>query len=107
MNNVRLMPDYGCFPLWNPGGRPYALDEGSLPLSQALISELWAWAEEYNKTLNQADPLSSGFATPELEDDFVRRGASLARSIYGELGGRTTVEYKYISDRVERQEIIG
>jgi hypothetical protein len=31
MNRVRLMPDYGCFPLWNPGGRPYAQGESSLP----------------------------------------------------------------------------
>src|SRR5690242_5616906 len=100
------MPDYGCFPLWNPGGSPYALTESSVRISQALISDIMRWAEEYDRTLNQYDPLASGFATPEQEDDFVRRGASLAHRLYAELEGRTAVEYKYVSDRVHLQEIV-
>lgn len=101
------MPDYGCFPLWNPGGSPYALSEISLQLSQPLLSAIKSWAEEYDNTLDQDDPLSSGFATPEQEDDFVRRGVSLARRIYSELGDQATIEYKYYSNRLQYQEVFG
>jgi len=106
MNKIRLMPDYGCFPLWNLGGMPYALDENSLPLSRSLLTDITRWAQEYDNTLNQEDPLSSGFTMPEKEDDFVRRGASLAHRLHSELGGGTVIEYKYVSNRARCQEVI-
>jgi hypothetical protein len=41
---IKLMWDYQCWPLWEPGSEHYALKPDSLPLSQATKDRLARWA---------------------------------------------------------------
>lgn len=91
---VRVMADYGCFPLW--GGRadhPGDLDPRLLPITSTLAADLLAWARAYDDTLDRADPAASGFPTPEHEAGFHRRGAELARELARQLPAPYRVRY--------------
>ncbi|QVQ53421.1 hypothetical protein J4H86_06590 [Spiractinospora alimapuensis] len=96
MESIKVMADYDCYPLWGVGPgfydnlSPYA---SALGLSSGLAVELDRWAEEYDATLNRADPKESGFPTPEAEDDFARRGRELAQRVANEVGGVWSVIY--------------
>lgn len=91
VRTLRVMPDYGCHPLWDPSN--LAPDDDQLGLSAGLASALDDWAGEYDRTLNQEDPLSSGFGSAEDQADFVRRGEALAHRVSEELGPEWKVSY--------------
>jgi hypothetical protein len=87
MRNIKLMPDYGCFPLWEASaGAVGNIDPRTLPLSVGLTSELEKWAEQYDATLDVDNPLSSGFTSSEHERDFADVGRRLCTLIQQELG---------------------
>ena len=87
MIKIKLMPDYQCYPLWGISENNLGnIDPKSLPISEGLISSLMDWAKEYDATLNLEDPLSSGFATKELELAFKKEGEYLLKRLRTELG---------------------
>lgn len=87
---IKVMPDYGCAPLWWDGGeRVGNINPQNLPLSEGLVDALWAWAGEYDATLNTDDPLRSGFDDDADARDFNDRGRSLSDRVAGELEGAT------------------
>ena len=98
------MPDYQCFPTWQPGADEYNVDPGKLPISRELAGALIAWGDDYDATLVLDDPASSGFPDAASEDAFTERGARLARRLAYELAGRYRVEYHDI--RTGRRETI-
>ena len=85
---IKLMADYGCYPLW-------AMDEGKignfspyyLYASLELENDLWAWAAEYDMSLNADDPANSKWSE-ERHREHIERGLSLARRIKAELPER-------------------
>lgn len=87
------MADYGCSPLWEPGGEPYPLNPEDLPLSAALRARLWTWAETYAAILNADDPASSDFDNQEARQEFIGEGDTLAQLLRTELGLGFNVEY--------------
>ena len=89
------MPDYGCWPVWEPGGEPYALEEEDLPISPALRERLWEWAGRFDAILDHDYPPDSAFASPAEEERFREDGRVLARDLAAELGPGFTVEYRY------------
>lgn len=91
---LKLMADYGCFPLWSWDYPEFNVDPCSLPLSNGLIADLCQWQDRYDAILNWDDPASSGFPTPEAETAFRTDGARLARRLQTELGSGFQVRFQ-------------
>jgi len=95
MRTLKLMADYDSFPLWDASpGQVGNVDPGSLPISEQLQSELTAWAQSFNQTLNQDDPLNSGFVSTEEEEKFKAEGRALGERLQAELGADFLVKVK-------------
>jgi hypothetical protein len=85
---IKVMTDYGCHPLW-------AMDEGKigpfspyhLGVSLELENDLWAWAAEFDMSLNADDPANSNWSG-ERHRQHIEQGLSLARRIKRELPER-------------------
>lgn len=97
MNNlvrqIRLMPDYRCWPLWWYGSEDVGnLDPAELGLSLALQAELQAWADVYDSWLNFDDPANSPSPSDAELEIFERTGIQLWRHLLQELG----TEYKVV-----------
>ena len=90
---ILVLPDYGSYPTWRPGAGEYNFDPENLPISKDLAEQLTIWGDEYDATLNQDDPASSGFPDEAARNSFAERGAELARRLAAELAGRYQVEY--------------
>lgn len=93
---LKLMTDYGCFPLWatfQEDGSGGNLDPNDLPLSDELKSALHAWASSFDRILNHDYPPDSAFASPEEEDAFEAEGLRLWRELRTQLGGDYEVVY--------------
>ena len=95
MRIIKLMPDYGCFPLWEASPDAVGnIDPNTLPISASLVSELDNWAAQYDATLDQENPLQSGFASIEEEHRFAEVGRGLCTKIQKELGRDFEVSLK-------------
>ncbi|QYJ93153.1 hypothetical protein [Shewanella spartinae] len=82
MTSIKVMTDYLCFPLWHYGADEVGeIDPTSLPISKELSSSLMEWAAEYDATLNEDDPASSGFLSSLAEADFIEKGLKLAQEL--------------------------
>jgi hypothetical protein len=103
---ILVLPDYGSYPTWRPGAAEYNVDPEELPISKDLADQLNVWGEEYDATLVQDDPISSGFADAASKNAFAERGAELARRLAIELAGRYQVEYHDIRTG-QRETITG
>ncbi len=58
------MPDYGCHAVWEiTQSGSENTDPDDLPISIQLAEALTVWAARYDATLDQSDPLASGFST--------------------------------------------
>jgi hypothetical protein len=91
---IKVMTDYESHPLWMPArDGTVNIDPESLPITRKLVQELLNWADEYDATLNQADPLASGFSDSAAEDAFYERGKRLAGQLAAELPEAYEVEY--------------
>ena len=90
---IKLMADYDCSPLWEPGGDPYPINPDDLPLTAPLRAQLWSWAQTFNTTLNRDDPASTNFPSEEARREFIQEGKALAEQLRAELGPRFEVEY--------------
>jgi len=96
MKNVRVLADYYCFALWVSGEAGYeniAPSAQELGLSEPLARDLDRWAAEYSATLNEDDPVNSGFESEAAENDFYVRGHQLALRVKRELGESWRVSY--------------
>jgi hypothetical protein len=90
------MADYQSFPLWVVAGSgPENVDPRSLPISEELVSQLLAWARDYDSTLNDDDPTQSGFSSSDAEAKFKDSGRALAAALQSELGASFVVEYRH------------
>ena len=100
MKKIKLMPDYGCFPIWGMEDDNFGnIDPYSLPISKSLAEELLEWANKYDKTLNIEEPLNSGFENfenIEKENIFKYEGEKLFKTLKLELGDQYTVIYPRI-----------
>src|SRR5689334_3984075 len=83
---LKLMADYGAWPLWDSEAPEYNIDPNTLPLSEETKRRLIAWADAYDATLNQEYPPDSAFPSEEAERAFRREGSLLMRQLQSELG---------------------
>lgn len=83
---LKLMADYGAWPLWDSEAPEYNVDPKTLPLSEETKRRLVAWAQVYDATLNQEYPPDSAFPSQEAERAFRREGSLLMQQLRSELG---------------------
>ncbi len=85
---IKLMPDYGCFPLWEyaAGDLIDNADPERLPLTGDLKAALGRWASAYDATLNQEYPPDSSFPSPADEDAFEAEGLRLWKELQTQFG---------------------
>lgn len=94
MKKIKLMADYGNTVLWGCDPEEIGpIDPDSLPLITEMKAELLAWANAYDKTLNQEYPPDSGFASPAEEEAFEVEGRRLWRALQDQLGSDYKVVY--------------
>jgi hypothetical protein len=95
MRILKLMADYGCWPLWD--GRPDhvgPVDPADLPITAELMHALKAWAARYDATLDCATPQQSGFANEAAAQRWIDDGQVLATQLRDELdAGQWTITY--------------
>lgn len=95
---IKLMPDYQCWPLWWAGAHePGNIDPASLALSAALISKLGAWAQRFDAQMNFEDPSLAMPLLGQALEDFEVEGQQLWQQLCVELGNAYTVTYFSIS----------
>jgi hypothetical protein len=95
MKRIKLMADYGCFPLWGVSLNEIGnINPDDLPLSVGLKDDLLAWGRTYDQTLNMDDPSKSGFRTAEDESEFKHAGLRLGEKLKDELGEDFFVQVK-------------
>jgi hypothetical protein len=88
------MAEYGNTVLWGIDAADIGpIDLDQLPLTVDLKNALRAWAETYDKTLNQEYPPDSGFASPEDEAAFEAEGRRLWKDLQAQLGPEFRVSY--------------
>jgi len=94
MKTIKLMADFSCYPLWEVAPSIDGdISPDTLPISNDLREALFAWAAQYDSTLDTDDPPSSGFDSRESADKFVVSGYKLLLRLKEELGS----EYNVIS----------
>lgn len=94
---LKLMADYQCNPLWEyeepPGDLYTNPDPAELPLSQATIRDLRAWAAWFDTFINLDDPYDSREVLREESAAFDQAGRRLWAVIRRELGPAWVVSY--------------
>ncbi|MFB4298477.1 hypothetical protein [Actinomadura sp. NTSP31] len=103
-STIRVLADYQCYPLWvvYSDGELDNIAPEVLHISSGLSESLNHWADEYDGTLNEDDPASSGFGTPGDERRFNDQGRGLAEQLAQEVGAEYKITY---FDSFERKDI--
>lgn len=95
MKKIKLMADYGCYPLWHVDSDEFGdIAPSSLPISESLQNALMDWANIFDSILDMDDPASSGFKNDQEEKDFIQKGYELSLCLKHELGNTYEVIYK-------------
>lgn len=95
---IKLMADYGCYPLWWVSSEKIGdIDPETLPLSQQTINRLKKWAEMYDAKLNEDEPTLSSFSSNEEQENFEEEGVYLWKQLKQELAHK--YEVVYFSDK--------
>jgi len=98
---ILLMSDYECEPLWtHDPGRSGMIAPGDLPLSEALIADLNAWARSYDGSFNFDD-----FDNPHWSEAQYKAhdeaGIALARRLKRELPDREIYVWRLNDGKTE------
>ena len=91
---IKLMAEYGGTVLWGVEATDIGpINPDDLPLTAELKTALQAWADVYDKTLNEGYPPDSGFASPAEEEAFELEGRRLWKELQAQLGPAYKVVY--------------
>jgi hypothetical protein len=97
MRTIKLMADYYSYPLWEASpGKVGNVSPRALPISEDLCQAIFAWAAQYDATLDLAEPSDAGFFSQSDVDRFRATGNELAIKLQNELG----TEFKVITNIV-------
>ena len=100
--SFKLMPDYGCHSVWETTGGMYEnIDPSDLPISPTLADRLTEWSAQYDDTLNQDDPILSGFETSQKRAGFDLEGRSLLKALKLELPQADISYFSVVTDQFE------
>ncbi len=94
MKELRLYPDYFCWPTWVPYTDGLDnINPNELPISKDLAVCVISWGEYFDGFLDMDDPASSERMTVEEEEKFISDGRELAKRLSIELEGRYKVVF--------------
>ena len=96
MTEIKIMPDWGCYPLWmnDPEDDCFRnIPADDLGLSDGLKRRLEKWYCIYEQTLNWDVPQDSGFKSVAEEDFFEKEGLEIWRMLIDEAGPGYLVSY--------------
>jgi hypothetical protein len=89
MKKIKLMADYGCWPLWyNDPFDEYNVgpfDPNTWPISRHLITCLEEWQRIFDSTIDMSNPNEAGFNSEKELAQFIAKGRNLKASIEREL----------------------
>jgi hypothetical protein len=92
MKIIKLMADYGCYPLWDASpGVIGNINPDDLPISDDLKQSLMSWAHEFDAIINWSDPASSAFPSTTAEQAFINKREELAEKLRTQLGSGYTI----------------
>lgn len=95
---IKVMADYGCWPLWHDdGGEVGNIDPNTLPLSEGLVSALMSWATRLDDALNSDDPGNTQWPDG-FRENFNREGRKLTERLRNELGSAYEVSEKLFTE---------
>lgn len=87
--NLKLMPEYGCSPLWiskdNDFYENIDIENNSFFISNDLKNRIKGWAEKYEETLNQNYPPDSNFKNKIEEIVFTKEGLGIWEDLISQL----------------------
>jgi hypothetical protein len=93
---IKLMPDYGCHPLWTYAADGDLQDNPNpleLPLSPGVVAALQAWANWYDSFLDPDQPQYVRLIPPDEYAAFRQTGQQLWARLQSELGPAWRVVY--------------
>jgi hypothetical protein len=92
---LKLMPDFGCFPIWIMGENGYFenIDPAQLSISETLRKQLYHFGKQYDQTLNQNYPPDSRFPSEKDVIEFEHSEISIWQELIREVGNLYEVVY--------------
>ncbi|MBW4679621.1 MAG: hypothetical protein KME19_05845 [Microcoleus vaginatus WJT46-NPBG5] len=95
IKHIKLMPDFGGWPLWEYEDRDLVdnLHPSELPLNEETVKRLLQWQQTYEGIMNWDDPHSAGFASETDRIAFEEEGIRLWQQLQKELGNDWEVCY--------------
>ena len=92
----KLMPEYGCSPVWRLSDQPAEnIPISELPVSKKLRESLEKWDETFQSTFDADYPPDSGFGDSKDGEAFLSKGQALVEEIRKELPG-SDIEYERV-----------
>ena len=89
---IKLMADYGCWPIWHHDGQIGNIDPRALEVTERLAEALQNWAAVYDSHLDVSDPASTTWTVDE-EQEFDVEGRRLCHLLAEEVGAKFRVFY--------------
>jgi hypothetical protein len=92
---LKIMTDYGCFPIWIKGKEGFFenIDPEQLPISDNLKKPLSHFRWQYDQTLDQDYPPNSGFPSQKDAVEFEQLGILIWKELLKEVGNIYEVVY--------------
>lgn len=100
MTTLKIMPDFGCFPVWILGTEGFFenIDPSRLPISDSLRRQLDHFRERYDQTLNQNYPPESGFSSEKKAIEFEHLGITIWQQLLSEVENLYEITYYSVLD---------
>lgn len=100
MNQLKIMPEFGCYPLWKKDDTEGIFE--NIPLDTLMISEnlrnlIQEWDNRFQGTYNDDYPPDSGFISKEEANQFEKEGIEIWNRLRNELSKSYEVSYYSIS----------
>ncbi len=95
MKKIKIMPEYGCSPLWLYDGINLVknLDIAELAISESLKNDIQLWADNYESTFDEDYPPNSGFLNDSDTEAFETAGIHIWESLLKEMSSYCLVSY--------------
>ena len=104
MKELRIAPEYGCYPLWvvRSDGGLENIEAYALPIPRELAESVEDWGDRFERTLNSDYPPESGFASEAEASAFKNEGNILAQRLQEILSNEFVMDVRLNSVSVKK-----
>lgn len=92
--NLRLRPEFGCWPLWD-ADTGENVSHYHVDVSLDLAERIENWDDRFQLIYKEDDPVSSGFASPEEEQAYIEEGRAIARELADAWPGKVDIDERF------------